>query len=193
LGLERDIYLSIVKFLDSSILWKVWANIFFFFFIFCFCFCSTLPLVKNLTNERNTFTLWFIDWKEVLFYVCYFIFFLLTHFFIICIYSGIEFIKPSDDVKIQRKTITFTKDGYNHSVFINKMINSGIMRMFIFSFIIFIFIYSILLAKCYAFAQIIMVALVCEISFFYCNDFISFINLMRNRHCIWIKTRGPQR
>jgi hypothetical protein len=38
-----------------------------------------------------------------------------------------EFIKPLDDVKIQRKTITFTKDGYSITVFFNTMINSGIM------------------------------------------------------------------
>jgi hypothetical protein len=37
LELEWDIYLSIVKFLDSSILRKVWVNIFFFFyFLFVF-------------------------------------------------------------------------------------------------------------------------------------------------------------
>jgi hypothetical protein len=37
LGLERDINLSIVKFLDSSILRKVWVNIFCFFnFLFAF-------------------------------------------------------------------------------------------------------------------------------------------------------------
>jgi DNA-binding transcriptional MerR regulator len=37
LGLERDIYLSIVKFLDSSILRKVLINIFdFLFFYLCF-------------------------------------------------------------------------------------------------------------------------------------------------------------
>jgi hypothetical protein len=41
-----------------------------------------------------------------------------------------------DDVRIQRKTITFTKDYKRRTVFINKMINSGIMRMFIFLFII---------------------------------------------------------
>jgi hypothetical protein len=41
----------------------------------------------------------------------------------------------------------------------NKMINSGIMRMFIF-FIIFIFIYSILLAKCYAFTKMFGMLLV---------------------------------
>jgi hypothetical protein len=29
-GLERDVYLSIVRFLDSSILRKVWVNIFCF-------------------------------------------------------------------------------------------------------------------------------------------------------------------
>jgi hypothetical protein len=53
---------------------------------------------------------------------------------IVCIHSDIEFIKTLDDVKIQRKAITFTKDEYDRTVFINKMINSGIMRMFIFSF-----------------------------------------------------------
>jgi hypothetical protein len=74
--------------------------------------------------------------------------------------------------------------------FIYKMINSQI----IFFFIIFIFIYSILLAKCYAFAHIIVIILVWKI-FFYCNDFIFllFNNLMRNRHCIWIEKRCPQR
>jgi hypothetical protein len=30
LGLNRDVYLNIVKFLDSSILRKVWVNVFFF-------------------------------------------------------------------------------------------------------------------------------------------------------------------
>jgi hypothetical protein len=30
LGLERDVYLSIVKFLDSSILRKVWVSVFCF-------------------------------------------------------------------------------------------------------------------------------------------------------------------
>jgi hypothetical protein len=76
------------------------------------------------------------------------------------IYSEIEFIKPLDDVKIQRKTITFTKHGCDRTVFINKMINSGIIRMFIFFFIIVVFIYFILLAKFYAFAQIIVAILV---------------------------------
>jgi hypothetical protein len=92
----------------------------------------------------------------VIIYCCYFLF-LLIHFSLIYVYSEIEFIKPSDDVKIQRKTITFTKDEECRIVFINKMINSGIMKMFIFFFfIIFILIYFILLAKCYAFAQIMM-------------------------------------
>jgi hypothetical protein len=37
LGLDHNVYLSIVKFLDSSILRKVWVNIFFFFnFLFVF-------------------------------------------------------------------------------------------------------------------------------------------------------------
>jgi hypothetical protein len=31
LGLERDVYLSIVKFLDLSLIRKVWVNIFLFF------------------------------------------------------------------------------------------------------------------------------------------------------------------
>jgi hypothetical protein len=55
--------------------------------------------------------------------------------------SEIEFIKPSDDVKIQERAITFTKDGYNHTVFINKIIESGIMRMFI-SFFLNFYIYT---------------------------------------------------
>jgi hypothetical protein len=38
LGLERDVYLSVVKFLDSSILRKVLVNIFCSFFLI---FCST--------------------------------------------------------------------------------------------------------------------------------------------------------
>jgi hypothetical protein len=96
-----------------------------------------------------------------------FIFILLTHSFIICIYSEIEFIKPLDDVKIQRKTIKFTKNYKNRTVFINKMINSGIMRMFISLFITFVFVYSISLVKCYAFAQMIVVILVCEIYIFF--------------------------
>jgi hypothetical protein len=61
--------------------------------------------------------------------------------FYIFIYSEIEFIKPSDDVKIQRKTITFTKSGYHRTVFINKMIDSGIIRMFIFFYNLYIYIF----------------------------------------------------
>jgi hypothetical protein len=83
----------------------------------------------------------FIDWKVLLFIVVI-LFYILTHFFIICIYLEIEFIKPSDDVKIQRKIITFTKDEEDRTVFINKVINSGIMKMFTFcfySFYIYIF------------------------------------------------------
>jgi hypothetical protein len=59
--------------------------------------------------------------KSIIIICCYL--YLLTDIIIICIYSEIEFIKPSDCVKIQQKTITFTKDGYGHTVFINKMIN----------------------------------------------------------------------
>jgi hypothetical protein len=101
------------------------------------------------------------------------ILFFLFYFFIICIYSEIEFIKPLDDIKIQRKTITFTKDYESRTIFIKKKISSGIMRMFIY-FIISIFIYSILLAKCYAFAQIIIVFLVRNIFFFYSHNFFFF-------------------
>jgi hypothetical protein len=46
-----------------------------------------------------------------------------------------------NDVKIQQKTITFTKYGYFRTVFINKMINSGIMRMFIFLYNFYIYIF----------------------------------------------------
>jgi hypothetical protein len=52
LGLDRDSYLSIVKFLDSSLLRKVCVNIFFFICVFC----SNLVLVKNHIHEWNTFT-----------------------------------------------------------------------------------------------------------------------------------------
>jgi hypothetical protein len=126
--------------------------------------------------------------KSIIYLLLLFIFiflFINSFYFIICIYSDIKFIKPLNDVKIQRKTITFTKHEKDRTVFINKMINSGIMRMFIF-FLIFIFKFSILLAKCYASAQIIVGLLVSEIFFFYCNDFIFhlFNYLMRNRHCI---------
>jgi hypothetical protein len=106
--------------------------------------------------------------------------------FIICIYSEIEFIKPFDDVKIQRKTIRFTEGGCPRTVFINKMINSGIIRMFIsfFNFYIYIFyfvrqVFCISTDNCDSFSMR-------NIFLFICNDFIflSFDNLMRNRHCI---------
>jgi hypothetical protein len=53
LVLDRDIYLSIVKFLDSSTVRKVSK----YFILFCYFFLSTLGLVKNVMNERNTSTL----------------------------------------------------------------------------------------------------------------------------------------
>jgi hypothetical protein len=78
----------------------------------------------------------------VIIYCCYSIlFYLLTHFFSIFIYSEIEFIKPLNDVKIQQRTITFTKDKKNRTVFINKMINSGIMMRFIFFYNFYIYIF----------------------------------------------------
>jgi hypothetical protein len=49
LGLERDVYLSIVKFLDSSLVRKVWINTF-ILFNFSFLCDSTLELVKNHLN-----------------------------------------------------------------------------------------------------------------------------------------------
>jgi hypothetical protein len=52
-GLCRDIYLSIVKFLDSSIVRKVY----FICFILLIFFLSTLELVKNVMNKWNTSTL----------------------------------------------------------------------------------------------------------------------------------------
>jgi hypothetical protein len=48
----------------------------------------------------------------------------------------------------------------------------------LFFFIIFIFIYSILLAKCYAFAQIIVVILVWEIFFFFIVMILFFFYLI---------------
>jgi hypothetical protein len=161
----------------------VWVNIFIFFNFFICVFCSTLALVKNHTYEWNTFTSLFIDWEVYYFHI-------FIYFFIVFIYSEIEFIKSLDDIRIQRKTIIFMKNWEYHTVFINKMINSGIMKMFILFFKIFIFIYFILLVKCYAFALSIVFILVWEMFLFYFNDFIFllFNNLMRNRHCIWIET-----
>jgi hypothetical protein len=92
------------------------------------------------------------------------LFFFLLIRLLIFVFIEIKFIKTSNDVRIKRKTITFTKDSCTRTVFINKMIKSGVMRMFIF-FLIFIFIYSILLAKCYVFAQRIVGLLVSEIFF----------------------------
>jgi hypothetical protein len=50
LGLNRDVYLSLVKFLDSSILRNVLLNTF-VLFIFLFSCDSTLELVKNHLNK----------------------------------------------------------------------------------------------------------------------------------------------
>jgi uncharacterized membrane protein YdbT with pleckstrin-like domain len=111
------------------------------------------------------------------------------------LYLKMKYIKPLNDVKIQRTTITFTKKYENRTVFINKMINSWIMRMFIFLIIFYIYIF-------YFVSQVLCICTddrgyfsMRDIFLFYCNDFIFllFNNLMRNRHCIWIKTRGPQR
>jgi hypothetical protein len=65
----------------------------------------------------------------------------------------------------------------------------------LFFFMIFIFIYSILLAKCYAFIQVVIMHILVWENFFFILDFIFilFNNLIRNRHCIWIETGGPQR
>jgi hypothetical protein len=90
-----------------------------------------LALVKNHTHEWNTLISWFIGWKVLLLSILF--------LFLFNNYLEIEFIKPFDDVRIQRKIITFTKDECCRTVFINKMINSGIIRMFIFSYNIYIF------------------------------------------------------
>jgi hypothetical protein len=114
---------------------------------------------------------------------------------LIFIYSEINFIKPLDDVKIQRKIITFTEDGYSRTIFINKMINSGIMWMFIFfyNFYIYIF-YCVSQVLCICTDYICYGYFSMRNYFFICNDFIFllFNNLMRNRHCIWIETGDPQ-
>jgi MFS family permease len=99
--------------------------------------------VKNHIHEWNTFTSWFIDWKVyLLFVVVIFVYlFLILFFLFVYIFSEIKFIKPLDDVKIQRNTITFTKDWRSRTVFINKMINSGIITMFIFFYNFYIYIF----------------------------------------------------
>jgi hypothetical protein len=65
MGLNRDIYLNIVRFLDSSTVRIVWANTFLFFIFYD----STSELVKNHMSEWNTFTLWFIDWRVLLLFI----------------------------------------------------------------------------------------------------------------------------
>jgi hypothetical protein len=49
LGLNRDVYLSIVKFLDSLTVRKVFVDI--LFFALLFFFLSILELVKNHMNK----------------------------------------------------------------------------------------------------------------------------------------------
>jgi hypothetical protein len=58
LGLDRDCYLNIVKFLDSTFVRKVWVSSSVWFLFLC---DSTLELVKILLNEWNTSTLSFTD------------------------------------------------------------------------------------------------------------------------------------
>jgi hypothetical protein len=60
LGLDRDVYLSIVKFTRLLTIRKVWLNIF-ILFNFLFFYDSTLELAKNHLNEWNTSILLFID------------------------------------------------------------------------------------------------------------------------------------
>jgi hypothetical protein len=55
LGLDRDVYLSILKFLDSTV------KHFIYLFILLILFLSTLGLVKNVINEWNISTLLFTD------------------------------------------------------------------------------------------------------------------------------------
>jgi hypothetical protein len=121
LRLEWDMYLSIVKF-------NIKKSKYFLFFI-C-VFCSTLALVKNHTNEWNTFTSWFIDWKVLLLFIVvifYFIIYLLTFIF----YSEVVFIKSLDDVKSNEKQSHSPKMDMVIQYSLTKMIKSGIMRMFI--------------------------------------------------------------
>jgi hypothetical protein len=127
--------------------------------------------MKNHLNEWNTFISLFTDWKVLLFIVV--ISFINSFFFVICTYSEIEFIKPSNDVKIQRKTITFTKFGCHRTIFINKMINSGIVRMFIFFNNIYIYIfYFISEVLCICTHDLSSFSVRNIFLFFCCNDFI---------------------
>jgi hypothetical protein len=102
-------------------------------------------------------------------------------------YLEIEFIKPLDDVEIQRKTITFTKDYTFRTIFINKMINSGIMRMFIYFYNFYIYIF-------YFVSQVLCIRIDDRYgNFSMWNICLFFNNLMRYWYCIWIETKGPQR
>jgi hypothetical protein len=78
-----------------------------------------------------------IFWKRFFILILFYLF--IKSFLLF--YSEIEFIKPLDDVKIQRKTITFTEDYNPCTVFMNKIINSVIMKMFIFFYSIYIYIF----------------------------------------------------
>jgi hypothetical protein len=60
LGLDRDCYLIIVEYLNSSIVRKVSLNTFVLFSFYFSC-DSILELVKNRLNELNTSIFFFID------------------------------------------------------------------------------------------------------------------------------------
>jgi hypothetical protein len=119
------------------------------------CPCVLFLIITNITfflfryhNCHKYYKLLNLKFNLILIFVCDFgLRFSLNLKSSSYFYPEIEFIKP-----------LFTVNTY-HTLFINKMINLWIMRMFIF-LIIFIFIYSTLLAKCYAFAQMILIILV---------------------------------
>jgi hypothetical protein len=130
--------------------------------------CKEHPWEIEYNEESNEYDYLYISFFPFIlffFFLFFYLLFLFIYFIFLLIFnivfinSEIEFIKPLDDVKIQGRTITFTKD-YKRTVFINNIINSGIMRMFISFFLLFLYLYSILIGKCYVFAQIIMVILV---------------------------------
>jgi hypothetical protein len=114
------------------------------------------------------------------------------------IHSKIKFIKPSNHqtmLESNRRQSHSPKMDMLVQYSLTKWLTQGLWGCLFFFKKIFIFIYSFLLGKCYAFPQIIVIILVWEIYFFYFNHFIFllFNNLMRNRHCVWIETRDPQR
>jgi hypothetical protein len=139
-------------------------HFFVFFNFLSVFFCSTLALVKNHSHEWNTFTSWFIEWKVLLlFFWWYFIF---IYWFILLLIF-LLFLLTQWKNSLNHRMMLKSNERQSHSlkmqIFVQysltKWLTHGLWGCSL-SFIIFIFIYFILLAKCYALAQMTLVFLV---------------------------------